>query len=67
MEHRESGLRGVSDLGGGAIAGVGGVQGCGKPCKRVLPGISRSTRQCLEVRGDVLVAGRGGRGSFAGI
>ena len=27
MEHRESGLRGVSDLGGVAIAGVGGLSG----------------------------------------
>ena len=28
MEHKESGLRGVSDLGGVAVAGVGGMQGC---------------------------------------
>ena len=25
MEHKESGLRGVSDLGGVAVAGVGGM------------------------------------------
>lgn len=70
MEHKESGLRGVSDLGGVAVAGVGGMQGCSKPCKRVSPGISRPTRQCLEVCRDILVvtmAGRGRRGSFAGI
>ena len=54
----------------GQLRGWGGVQACSKPRKRVSPGISRPTRQCLEVQGDILVdtvAGKGGRGSFAGI
>lgn len=33
---------------------AGGVQGCSRSCKRFSPGISKSTGQCLEARGDVL-------------
>ena len=41
------------------------MQGCSRSCKRFSSGISKSTRQCLERRGDILavaVAGRVKRG-----
>lgn len=40
---------------------MGRVQGCSRPCERVSAGISKSTRQCLEMCGDILVVTMAGR------
>lgn len=40
---------------------AGSVQGCSRSCKRSSPGISKSTGQCLEARGDVLAVAVAGR------